>query len=76
MNKTEVKKILKQRRKEGYVTFEEILDIYDDNEKLPKDILDLVAQKIECREICIDINEAGMQAFHKAIQKAAQQYLK
>ena len=76
MNKVEVKKILKQRRKEGYVTFEEILDIYDDNEKLPKDILDLVSQKIERREICIHINEAGMPAFHKAIQKAAQQYLK
>ena len=76
MNKAEVKKILKQRRKLGYVTHEMILDIYNDDEELPENILDLVSQKIEPKPILYFTSKEGLDAFHKALQDKAQQYFK
>ena len=76
MNKLEVKRILKQRRKQGYVTHEMILDIYNDDEELPENILDLVSQKIEPRRITLMTSFEGTKLLEEILNEKAHQYLK
>ena len=47
MNKAEAKELLKQKSDEGYVTHSMLLNLYDDDEEIPEDMMPLLYHKPE-----------------------------
>jgi hypothetical protein len=57
MSKDEIRKLCKEaRNKGGYTTTEMILDLWEDDEDIPDQYLELFIHKIEPREIVLHVS--------------------
>ncbi|MCE5225250.1 MAG: hypothetical protein LLG05_05255 [Porphyromonadaceae bacterium] len=69
MTKREALSYMEEKRKEGYLTHSLILEIYNDNDEIPDDILDLVCHLPEPPKNIIIFGSAAMiNEFNKAVE--------
>ena len=72
MRKAEAILYCKEKALEGWMTHTMILDIYDDNEDIPQDVIDMICYKPKPSEpIILYCGEI----LHKELEKAAEEYI-
>lgn len=76
MSKDEIRKLCKEaRQKGGYTTTEMILDLWEDDEDIPDDYLELFIHKIESRDYVIYTSAYGAEMLEKALDDASKRYM-
>ena len=69
MTKREVLKYCEEKAEEGYLTHTLLLEIFDDHEDIPDDIVDLICHKPQRNEPTIlSMGEQGIQIFNQAVE--------
>jgi len=76
MSKDEIRKLCKEaRNKGGYTTAEMILDLWENDEDIPDDYLELFIHKIEPRDYVIYTSAYGREMFYKALEDECKKYI-
>lgn len=77
MTKREVLQYMKEKRREGYITHSIMLNLYEDGEDIPQEMIDLMCHKPEPRrdiviygsaELC-DLMNRAFRDYYEAMQQ-------
>lgn len=69
MTKREVLKYCEEKAKEGWLTHKMILELYDVEDEVPDDIIDLICHKLESpRPLIVFGSVEGLKKFNQAVE--------